>query len=164
MAEFRAEQWVPVELPRVFAFFSDPQNLPVIMPPELATRVEEIKRIDPLEPGYREAAGAGSRVVFSFRPFPFLPLRLRWHTRIIDYEPGSFFRDLQERGPFASWMHTHRFFPEQRNGVNGTVITDEVRFTLSYGILGKWMEGFVAEKMRSAFAHRQRRLEEILTK
>ena len=163
MAEFRAQQWIPIELPRVFVFFSDPENLPVIMPPELRVQVEDIKKVDSSDPGYSEAAGAGTRVVFSFKPFPFIPLRLRWHTRIVDFVPESFFRDLQERGPFASWMHTHRFIPEHRNGINGTVITDEVRFTLGFGILGRLMEPFVVGRMRSAFAHRQRRVEEVLS-
>jgi hypothetical protein len=28
MGYFSTKQWVPVELPKVFAFFSDPNNLP----------------------------------------------------------------------------------------------------------------------------------------
>ena len=32
MAYFSTKQRLPVELPQVFAFFSDPQNLPRLMP------------------------------------------------------------------------------------------------------------------------------------
>jgi uncharacterized protein YndB with AHSA1/START domain len=52
----RFEQWIPVPLPRVFRFFSDPENLPRLMPPELAAEIRSIERVAP--PGEVERGGA----------------------------------------------------------------------------------------------------------
>jgi hypothetical protein len=48
MAYFEAVQWLPVELPKVFAFFSYPANLPRIMPPELQVRIEMAALVPPV--------------------------------------------------------------------------------------------------------------------
>src|SRR3954462_7425205 len=42
------------------------------------------------------------------------PVEQRWIARHRDYIEGVQFADEQVEGPFASWLHTHRF--EQHNG------------------------------------------------
>ncbi len=171
MARFEADQWVPVELPKVFAFFSYPTNLPRIMPTELQVRIESATLVPPsVEPGpilqaldINKAAGAGSSFVFSFRPLPFLPLRMNWQARIEEYEPGHFFRDTQLSGPMKRWNHRHEFQAESRNGVSGTLIRDRVEFEIGYGWLGKLLERyFVLPIMKQSFQHRQGQVEKAL--
>ena len=41
MANFQAEQWVPYPIEQVFAFFSDPANLPRILPPGQRARIDQ---------------------------------------------------------------------------------------------------------------------------
>jgi hypothetical protein len=78
MAHFEADQWLPIPLPKVFAFFSDPENLPRIMPQELRVRIDRKVLVRPPEGGgavfealeMNKVAGAGSEFIFSFRPLP----------------------------------------------------------------------------------------------
>ena len=44
------EQWVPFPLQHVFAFFSNPENLPRIMPAASATRLIALNRVPPPGP------------------------------------------------------------------------------------------------------------------
>jgi ligand-binding SRPBCC domain-containing protein len=166
MGFFSTKQWVPIELPEVFAFFSDPNNLPRLMPAELQVRVLFIELVEPRDrPGSLVAAGIGTSITFSFRPIPFLPIRQRWVAQILEYdyrpEYSSFF-DRQLRGPFKRWEHTHEFESEIRGGVIGTLITDTVEFEVGYGIFGRVMDRWIGNRMRQAFEHRQKTLEEAL--
>jgi hypothetical protein len=65
------EQWVPSPVDRVFAFFSNPENLPRIMPLAIVTILIELNRMPPPKPlvgvASEKAAGAGSTIVTSFR-------------------------------------------------------------------------------------------------
>lgn len=44
---FEAEQWIAAPLPRVFAFFADPHNLPRIMPPRQGATLVTLKLLPP---------------------------------------------------------------------------------------------------------------------
>lgn len=83
------EQWVPCSPYHVFAFFSNPLNLPRIMPTDSGRKIERLNTVAP--PDSRGAAadvaaGVGSTMVTSFRVFPVLPLRARWIARITEFE------------------------------------------------------------------------------
>jgi ligand-binding SRPBCC domain-containing protein len=161
------EQWIPVPLDRVFQFFSDPHNLPRLMPPELAAEIERIERVPP--PGVNEpggastAAGVGTRITLTVRLLPPLPLRTPWVARIVEFEPGHHFTDVQEKGPFRHWRHRHAFESARRAGEDGTVVRDDLEYDVGFGVLGdavaRW---FVAGRLRQTFEERQRRLEELL--
>ncbi|MDE3187644.1 MAG: hypothetical protein KGM96_09005 [Acidobacteriota bacterium] len=122
---FESHQWVPFPVEQVFAFFADPRNLPGLMPPELQTRIDEA-RLQPapappeaMRPGGSsgvDASGVGSEILISFRPLPWLPLRVRWRARIIEFDWGSHFKDEQVQGPFAVFRHRHGTLAEMRNG------------------------------------------------
>ncbi len=59
-------------------------------------------------------------------------LPLRWLTRIVTWEPGCRFQDVQLRGPYRVWRHTHRFAPHEQ----GTRMSDRVDYELPLGPLG----------------------------
>ena len=67
--------WVPFPVTQVFAFFSDPENLPRLMPVWQDARIDSLELQRP-ENGARHAAGRGSRILLSFRPVPLSPIRL----------------------------------------------------------------------------------------
>src|SRR5579862_6052785 len=107
------EQWVPFPIEHVFAFFSNPENLPRIMPASSHTKLTTLNRMPTPSPppgltGHN-AAGVGSTIVTSFRVFPFLPARARWIARITEFEWNHYFADVQEKGPFKDWHHRHDF-------------------------------------------------------
>ncbi len=167
---FQAEQWLPYPVELVFAFFVNPQNLPPLMPGWQKARVEEAALVSPPAGGaakYRlrgVAAGAGSSVTISFRPFPLSPLRIPWEATITDFVWNEYFCDAQERGrgPFAYWRHCHRVLNACRDGVSGTLVTDDVEYELPFGKLGEVAHGLLRRQIESMFAYRQRRVAEIL--
>lgn len=167
MQRVRFEQWIPVPLPRVFGFFSDPRNLPRLMPPELAAEIQRIERVP--SPGAEDAggdpvpAGVGTRITLSVRLVPPLPLRTTWVARIVEFEAGRHFADVQEKGPFRRFRHRHGFEAAARDGVDGTIVRDDLEYDVGFGspgdLVARW---FVAGRLRQTFEERQRRLEDLL--
>jgi ligand-binding SRPBCC domain-containing protein len=167
------EHWVKADLARVFAFFSDPENLSKLMPAEMAVRLEKltvrlpgpnnIKKVveSGIDPG--RVAGPGSLIEISFRLAPFLPFRGSWIAEILEYEPLSYFLDTQRSGPMRSWRHRHSFHADTRDGVSGTIIRDEVEYELPFGSLGKAVDMiFVERMMQRTFQSRQQQLARLL--
>jgi ligand-binding SRPBCC domain-containing protein len=171
---YTTDQWVPYPLELVFAFFANPQNLIPLMPRWHKARVEEAQIIPPPSrpvaadnsPRFRSiAAGAGSTVTISFRPFPLSPIRLPWEARISEFDWNDHFCDEQERGPFAYWRHCHRVLEETRNGIAGTLITDEVVYEMKMGGVGELAHTlFFAGQIKTLFNYRHAQLEAILAK
>ena len=169
---FQAEQWVPYPLELVFAFFANPQNLPRLMPGWQKARIEEARiapppqRPEATDPARRFrsiAAGEGTELTVSFRPFPWSPIRLPWEGVITEFAWNQHFCDEIRRGPLRYWRHCHRVREEPREGVAGTRIVDEVEYELPIRVgPGVVNSMFFAPQLRRVFAQRQKRLEEIL--
>ena len=168
------EQWVPFPLDRVFAFFSNPENLPRIMPAATGTKLILLNRVAPAQNGASEkAAGVGSTIVTSFRVFPFLPIRAQWVARIVEFEWNHHFADVQEKGPFKAWHHRHDFAAETRDGINGTLVRDVIDYEVGFSFLGaignalfirrQMQAAFASRQMQAAFASRQQALPNVLT-
>jgi ligand-binding SRPBCC domain-containing protein len=162
------EQWVPFPVGRVFAFFSNPENLPRIMPARTATKLIALKR-KPAPPAPSgivadNAAGIGSTIATSFRVFPFLPVRARWIARITEFEWNHYFADVQDQGPFKSWHHRHEFLADTRDGVAGTLVRDMIDYEVGFDFLGEIANAlFIRRQMEATFAQRQQALPILLT-
>jgi ligand-binding SRPBCC domain-containing protein len=171
--KFEVSQWVPFRLELVFAFFANPSDLPLLMPPKLETRIEESKLVapkvsrPPVPPLVGKlpsiAAGAGSEILISFYPFAWPRMRVKSKVRITEFEWNSHFCDEQILGPFARFDHRHSIVAEKREGVPGTLVTDTIEYSLPFGIVGSLGNGIVRRKLEETFAHRQERLPEVLT-
>jgi ligand-binding SRPBCC domain-containing protein len=137
---------ITLPLPRVevFGFFSDPRNLERLTPPWLSFR---ILTVDPLP------VGEGAVYDYSLR---LRGLRLRWRTLITVWEEGHRFQDLQVRGPYALWRHTHTF---EDSSDGGTRMTDEVHYRLPFGLLGGVALPFVKRDVEKIFTFRREALE-----
>ena len=112
-------QVVPVPVEEAFAFFADARNLEQITPPWLRFRIVEA----PDELSY----GARLRYRLTLFGFP-----VRWRTEIVAWTPPRGFVDVQRRGPFLLWEHTHRLTPVE----GGTEIYDHVHYRLFLGPVG----------------------------
>jgi ligand-binding SRPBCC domain-containing protein len=162
------EDWVPALVPRVFAFFSNPENLPRLMPAVTDTRLDRLHRVPPpsSQPDSSAsplAAGVGSLIETSFRMFPFLSARVQWTARITEFEWNHYFADVQQKGPFKRWHHRHEFLAETRGGVNGTLVRDLIEYEAGFGPLGALANSFFVEaRMRRIFAQRQQILPGLL--
>jgi hypothetical protein len=84
---------------------------------------------------------------------------IRWRTRIEKYQPPLKFVDMQIRGPYRRWRHTHLF--EQTP--TGTQIIDRVEYELACGPVRRLARAmFVRRSLEKIFAHRQERIAELL--
>ncbi|MGM0578111.1 MAG: TIGR01777 family oxidoreductase [Myxococcota bacterium] len=83
------------------------------------------------------------------------PLRFRWVARHEGRAPGRGFRDVQEKGPFAEWVHEHHFLPD---GNGSSTLEDDVHYRLPLGAVGRTtMGGAVADRLNRTFRYRHRR-------
>lgn len=69
----------------------------------------------------------GSEVRLTISPLG--PLPIIWTARHTQYEKNRFFQDIQEKGPFSKWIHTHRFVPD---GDNACFLEDHIEYTLPF--------------------------------
>jgi len=139
-------QSINASRPKVFEFFSDPGNLARITPPGLRFRIH----------GEAPASlAAGSRIEYRIRWGPFT---LGWRTRITRWQPPEEFEDVQERGPYKTWIHRHRFSQE------GSAVTmhDRVEYELPFGPLGRLVHALrVRRQLEEIFDYRRRTIEQI---
>lgn len=92
-------QQIPRPLDEVFAFFAEAQNLASLTPPFLHFHI-----LTPLP--LRMQAGT----LLDYRLHVF-GVPFSWRTRIETFEPPRRFTDVQLRGPYRLWHHTHEFAP-----------------------------------------------------
>lgn len=83
---------------------------------------------------------------------------VRWRTEIRDWEPGVRFRDVQLRGPYALWDHTHSF--ESDGG--GTLMRDRVLFRAPLGALGRLAQRLIVRRdVERIFDYRAAEIERL---
>lgn len=134
-------------LDEVFAFFADAANLEAITPGFLRFRI-----LTPVPVEMR----AGARIDYALSLFG---VPLRWRTRIAVWEPGIRFVDVQERGPYALWRHTHEF---ERRGAS-TLVRDVVEYALPLGPLGSLARAlFVRRALDRIFDFRRDAIRRLL--
>ena len=129
---------LPVAIDEVFAFFGDAGNLERLTPPELRFEI-----VTPLP----IAMDRGTLIEYRLA---LLGVRFGWLTRIAEWDPPRRFVDEQWRGPYARWVHTHRFWPAE----GGTLIEDEVRYRLPVTPLGDVALPLVRRQLERIFAYR----------
>ena len=140
---FESQLWLPQSRDKVFAFFSDAQNLDLITPPWLHFRT--------VAPGLGEMR-RGMVIDHRLRIHRF---PLRWRSKITDWDPPARFVDEQIRGPYRLWIHEHRF--EERDG--GTVVHDHVRYAVPLDFFIHQL--FIRPDIERIFAYREKKLREI---
>jgi ligand-binding SRPBCC domain-containing protein len=142
---FESQVWLPESRDKVFAFFSDAQNLDLITPPWLRFRT--------ITPGSIEMQ-RGTILDHRLRIHGF---SICWRSKITDWNPPVRFVDEQVRGPYRLWRHEHRF--EERDG--GTLVRDHVRYAVLFDFLIHRL--FIRPDIERIFAYREEKLREIFS-
>jgi ligand-binding SRPBCC domain-containing protein len=144
----RREQLVPGPPSDVFEFYAEAGNLERITPAWLGFRVVTPHPIE-MRPG----------ALIEYR-LKLHRVPVRWLTRIEDWKPGERFVDVQVKGPYRLWHHTHTF--EARDG--GTIVRDEVRYALPLGALGEVAHRlFVRRDLERIFDFRHASVSKVMT-
>lgn len=82
------------------------------------------------------------------------PFGVTWVAEHRDGVPGRQFRDVQVRGPFARWEHTHLFDPVEEGG---SVLEDRIEYALPLEPVSDWLAaGSVRERLERTFSYRHR--------
>ncbi len=137
---------VNAPLPEVAAFHDDPVSLVAITPPPV--RVTILRFDVPVR--------AGSRVAFRLSVGPF---RVTWDGTIAAYADQQYFCDVQNKGPFGAWSHTHSFTAE----ADGTRVTDRVEYRPPFGLIGKLVDPIlVRPALAYMFKYRAKKTRESL--
>ena len=133
----------------VFAFFSRPENLGRLTPPGLGFDLQSA------DTWMRD----GLEIEYRIRPLLGIPLS--WRSRIADYDPPRGFRDVQLKGPYRSWEHSHTFVAEG----DRTRIFDVVEYSLPLGPLGELAHAAVVRgQLEEIFRHRARTTQSIFAR
>lgn len=124
---------------RVYAWHDRPGTFERLTPPW--ERIRIVDRGD----GIRN----GSRLIFDLLKGP---LAIRWEALHRDCRPGRSFTDVQDRGPFAEWEHTHEMEPET---AESSVLTDRIHYRLPLAVAGKLLGGaHVRRELKRMFQYR----------
>jgi len=145
----RREQVVDASPDAVFAFFADPFKLEAITPPLLRFTVVTPPPI---------TMGVGTFIQYRLRVHG---VPVRWDTLIQAWEPPQRFVDVQVRGPYRLWHHTHELSPLDDGR---TLMRDTVRYALGFGALGALAHRLVvARDLEAIFAYRAQRVPQLLS-
>ena len=141
---FRYASHFPCTAREIYDWHNRPGALERLIPPWENTRV--IKRVGSIDPG--------GEVVLRLHAGP---IPYRWHARHIENVPGVMFRDIQLHGPFASWIHTHRF----SDTPDGALLEDEIEYALpGQALLPGFADAQVKKTLQRVFRYRHTTLQE----
>ena len=147
---FKTQQFLPITIEEAWNFFSTPKNLAKITPPEM-----DFKIISPLPEGdiYN-----GMKINYSVKPLMGIPVK--WVTMLKDITVGHRFTDIQIKGPYEIWEHTHIFTPVK----NGVHMEDIVKYKVPFGFIGRILNSlFIKNKITTIFNYRKNILEKLFT-
>jgi len=105
------------------------------------------ERIRLLDAGEGVTEGSRAEIEMAFGLW-----RLRWTAEHRGIVSGRQFRDVQLRGPFAHWEHTHTITPD---GADACWLEDRIEFAPPFGAIGWWFGlPLVRRKLHATFAYR----------
>lgn len=134
-------QRVEHSIDQAFAFYGDAHNLERITPPWLGFEVVTPRPIE---------MGVGTLIEYRLRLHR---VPVRWRTRIEAWESPRRFVDVQVKGPYSLWEHTHTF---EEDGPGATIIRDRVRYAIPFGPLGELARRLLVERdLRQIFDYRR---------
>ncbi len=142
-------QWLPKNQGEVWDFFSDEMNLEKITPAQLNFKVLG-KSTNNIE--------TGTLIDYKLKLHG---IPVKWRTKITDWEPVTTFVDMQLKGPYKKWHHTHEF----KKMSEGTLMVDRVLYKLPLGWIGAFF-GYLLIKwdLKKIFEYRRKASKDFFSK
>ncbi|WDF70036.1 SRPBCC family protein [Sphingobacterium oryzagri] len=145
-------QLLSCSLAEAWTFFTDPNNLAKITPPELSFRVLD---------DFSDQPSIYEGMLINYHVSPLFGIRLKWQTEITHVNEGISFVDTQKKGPYKLWEHRHEFIQEG----DFVRMNDRVRYRMPFGFLGSIAHGLIVKKkLQHIFDYRYRVLDNLLNK
>lgn len=147
MAQFTYQTKFPYSKQKLYNWHTRKGALQRLLPPwEKTTVISQKGGIAP---------GGEVYLRMHFGPIPF-----KFVAHHVHEQKGQKFRDIQHRGPFSNWSHTHIFSDTENNG---SILTDNVEYTLPcHQLLPSPIKKFVGRELQRSFQHRENILQNDL--
>lgn len=130
-------------LDQVFHFFSSEKNLEVLTPEFLNFKVQGMSTPE---------IQTGTFIDYTLKIHG---VPVTWKTEILDWKVNQSFVDIQRKGPYRCWHHTHKF--EECKG--GILMSDTVRWALPLSPLSNFVvDEFVDKDVENIFSYRQKKI------
>jgi ligand-binding SRPBCC domain-containing protein len=138
-------------LDKAWEYFSRPENLNEITPPDMQFRI--------LTDVSGKKMHAGMIIHYRIQPVPIMSFG--WTTEISHSVDQQYFVDEQRFGPYAFWHHQHIF---EDKGTH-VLMTDIVNYALPMGFLGRIAHAvWVKKKLSGIFDYRTEVINRIFPK
>ena len=122
-------------------FFSSPQNLSRITPGDMKFKV-----VSSLPEG-----NIYEGMIIDYKVSPLLGIPVNWQTMITQVNEKTSFTDIQLKGPYKSWKHSHEFIPNEQ----GVLMKDTVEYELPFSIIGSIAHTlWIRKKLEQIFDYR----------
>jgi ligand-binding SRPBCC domain-containing protein len=145
-------QHLPISLEEAWAYFSSPNNLAKITPPDMGFVVTSDKKDS-------ERMYAGQIITYVIKPL--MGIRVKWMTEITHVKEGDYFIDEQRFGPYKLWHHKHSF----KKTATGVEMHDVVNYVLPFGFIGSITHAlFIRKRIEHIFEYRTAVLEKTFGK
>ncbi len=146
MPRIRASIDIHAPIEHVYAFCTNPLNMPRIFPRDVTVEVMK-EPVQPLQ--------AGAEIVLCFQRGP---VSCIWESLVTACEPLFLFEDIQVRGPMKRWLSRHYF----EKITEGTRVLHVIDYQFHFGALGR-ICGLMAVDpiLRGIFNHAHRATKEV---
>lgn len=148
--QIKKEQTLNITIDNAWEFFSAPENLNVITPPDLNFIIVS---------GSSSKMYNGQIIEYKIKILPLI--KQTWITEIKYVELKKSFIDEQRIGPYKFWFHKHEFIDKGEE----VKILDNVTYSIPFGILGRLVHFlFIRKKLEKIFNFRVEKLNQLFNK
>lgn len=144
-------QLINGSIDEVWDFFSSPENLNDLTPKNMGFKILSATPIPKMHEGQ----------IIEYKVSPIMGIPIYWKTIIKEVVPFKSFIDVQAKGPYKLWRHTHSY--EQQG--DKILMKDKVEYLLPMGFLGQILNPiYVKSRLDEIFDYRYERVEQLFNK
>lgn len=145
MLKFTKSVIIKTDINKLFEFHRDTNNLNLISPKFIKSEINYITDIPLIK---------GSEISLKVKMFV---LYNEWIVKISECNPPYLIKDLQVKGLFKHWHHSHKF-EETKQGIK---MTDEIEFLPPFGFMGYLALPFIYFSLYLMFNYRHKKTKEL---